>query len=207
MVYTTFKELTIAQYQQLYTINRSEDDDLEKVIGSISILTGKPRWEVEEMPLKDFNNISAEIGVIFTHKPIVQKPKNKIRLNGKRYFIQLDPHRLNSGQYITLQHLLGGNMIENMHKILACLVVPRYTFRIGKYDANNHEIISELLLEKNFMEMQAISVFFLKLWNNSIEALQDFLKRELLKKETNLDLKLVQMDLQKLLGGYIMPTE
>jgi hypothetical protein len=53
--------LTVGQYQQLYAIAKSDDDELEKSAQSISVITGRPVSEVEEMPLNEFNALNRKI--------------------------------------------------------------------------------------------------------------------------------------------------
>lgn len=213
MKYTKIEDLTVGQFQQLHAIHVSSDDDLEKAISSISVLTGLPRWEVEELPLKTFKDLSREIGILFSSPPQA-KPKvlKKVRVNGQRYAVILNARKLTLGQYSDLQHFLKqGNMIDNMHKLMACLLVPiRFNPLniLGKYDGANHEKIAEGILSLKFSDVNNTCVFFSKLWNNSIEAIAGYLKKEMmLAMKKNTKSQLSQTDLQTLLDGFIMQSK
>jgi hypothetical protein len=203
MKYTTFSSLTLGQYQQLYAIGKSESDETDKAVECVSVLTGLPRWEVEEMPITDFNKVSAELTTIFSDFKS-DKPKNKIVLGGKKYLVQLNPRKLTAGQYIDIQHFLKGNNIENMHKVIACLVLPLKRFgRVGNYDAKNHEQISEQVRELPFANIHATCVFFLNLWRASTGVMQDYLKSQLKKTLTTSQYqRIAGMDFKKIMDGF-----
>lgn len=203
MKYTTFDKLTVGQYQELYQINRGEDDDLDKSIAFVAVLTGLTRWEVEELPLSDFNKVAKEIGTIFSEQPLNTKLRKSFVLFGKKYRVIYNIRKLTTGQYIDLQHFISGNVIENLHKIIACLIIPVSWWSKEKYDAENHEIISEGVQDLNFMEVNAICVFFLSLWSNSIKALEPYLLNQIQRKGMTLS----RTDLQKIMHGYTMQNE
>ena len=200
-----FEKLTVGQYQELYQIHTGSDDDIDKAVASISCITGKPRWEVEEMDLDKFREKSAEVAVLFSPLLEQRKPSTKIKINGKKYRICLNPRKLTAGQYIDLQHFLkDGQIIRDLHKLMACLVTPYSFWSKGKYDGENHNKVAEGITECNFSDVHATCVFFLDLWNLSIKAITPFLSKELLKKTKNPLMR--EMNLQNIMDGYTMPT-
>lgn len=209
MKYTKIESLTVGQYQDLYKIHTSQDDDIDKAVASISILTGKPRWEVEDMPMPEFKSISREISILFSNPLIKEKVVKSVKVNGKRYAVILDPKKLCAGQYIDLQHFLKQNMVENLHKLMACLLVPvKYGIFKHKYDGENHEKISEGIQNLSYIEVYSTCVFFSKLWNNSIQAIGTYLVKEMNKKlKTKSQPQIVtETDLWNYLGGSTMPS-
>lgn len=206
MNYIKIDNLTVGQYQELYSIHTSQDDDIDKVIASVAILTGKPRWEVEEMSLKAFTESSRDITALFLNPQIKEKVVKSVRVNGKKYAVILNARKLSYGQYVDIQHFLKGNMIDNLHKLMACLLVPvKYGFLKGKYDGENHEKIAEGIRALKFYEVHSTCIFFSKLWNLSIKAIQEYLTKELTKamKTKNLPEIITTTDLQRLLDGYL----
>lgn len=202
MKYARFKQLTVAQYQELYNINRSDADDLDKAIQSVGVLTGLASWQVEDLPLDEFTKISREIGIIFSYETIIKtRLQRTFLISGKRYQVIYNVRKLTAGQYIDIQTFLSGNPVENLHKIMACLVVPYKIFGQGKYDSENHEKIAEGIQDLNFCEVNAVCVFFSELWNNSIRALEPYLLQEIQKTGTSLSMT----DLQSIMAGSIMP--
>lgn len=183
MKYKTFKDLSVGEYQELFRIHNSTDDQLDKAIQSVAILTGTTPKQVEELTLLEFNLASAELAVIFSGESITVKPPRFLTLNGKKYAVEYNVRNLSAGQYIEIQSWIkDGKMIENMHKVIASLIYPVNFWNKGKNDPSEHEINSELILDCNYLQVQAICVFFSLLWNGSIRALVPYLKKDLLKK-------------------------
>lgn len=203
MDYKRFHQLTVAEYQQLYTISRSDDDDIEKSIQLVSVLTGKPRWDVENISVQEFRTISAEIAVILSAQSTSTIPKRIIKLKGKKYLVEHNPRKISAGQYITLQHFLKGNMIDNLHSLFACLLTPYKLFGKGKHNGADHELISIAIQDLNFCHVHATCVFFLTLYEKSMTAIRDYLEIQARKgKKPEMPKEL--MDLWKLTDGYIM---
>lgn len=200
-----FEKLTVGQYQELYKIHTSSDDDIDKAVASIACITGKPRWEVEAMDLDKFREKSSEIAVLFSPLLEQAKPVSKLKINGKKYRICLNPRKLTAGQYIDLQHFLkDGQIIRDLHKLMACLVTPYSFWKKGKYDGENHNVVAEGLIECNFSQVHATCVFFLNLWNYSIKAITPYLSKEILKKVKSPVMR--EMDLQKFMDGFTMQS-
>lgn len=213
MKYTTFQTLTVGQYQELYRINRSEDED--KDINSVSVLTGMTANAIADLPYTKFNDICREVNKIFETvdfakmKKSVTRPKAYIKIGGKRFGIIYDPATLSTGQYISIQTWMRSNLIENLDKIFASLVYPvegvfPFLYR-GKISDSDHPKIAEQIRDCNFMQVHSACVFFLTLWRNSINSLRDFLTREAVK--NGMEPKLIQGLLKKLSDGFLTPSE
>lgn len=203
----TFKNITVGEYQQLYAIHKGADDEIDKSVQSVAILTGKTRWEVEEMPLDEFRRTAKEITVIYFSALEEQKPKSYIKVAGKWYKICLNPRQITAGQYIDLQHFLKGNQIENLHKLFACLLIPVKKFGFfyseGKYNGENHQQLSEDIVNCKFIEVHSTCVFFSKLWKLSIKAMEPFLSKEIQKMIPSLQ----KMDLQTIMDGFLTQSQ
>lgn len=207
MKYTTFQSLTVGQYQELFRIHTSKDEELDKIIQSVAILTNTTPKQVEEMTLVDFNHSSSELAVIFSGDNIPVKPPRTLILNGKKYGIEYNVRNLTAGQYIEIQTWIkDGKMIENMHKVIASIIYPKSFWSKGKNEPEKHEINSELVLDCNFLQVQAITVFFSLLWNNSIKALEAYLTKDIARKIQKKDQEQVMKALRKGLDGSIMPA-
>lgn len=200
----SFEKLTVGEYQQLYEIHISGDDQIEKSVASVAVLTGKPRWEVEDMDFDQFREKAREATVLFSAALVEKFPSKLIKIAGKWYRVCLNPRKLTAGQYIDLQVFLKENQIRSLHKIMACLLIPvkRYGLytKVGKYDGENHEKIAEGIQDCNFMQVHSTCVFFLRLWNLSIKAMVPFLKKELSKT----GMKTTETTLQGIMDGFLM---
>jgi hypothetical protein len=207
MQYTTFETLTVGQYQQLYDIHSGNDSELDKIIQSVCVLTGLSERGVEELPLPKFNQISAELSRIFS-KDIKGEPKTFISIAGDRYGIIYQPSTLSAGQYVEIQTWMQTNVIANIHKIMASIVYQvkgKGIFRKRlKYNPDNHNEISTAILSCRFVDVYYSCVFFLNLWNDSIKALEGYLKKEA--KLKGVDPTRIQDILKDISDGSIMPN-
>lgn len=198
----SFSKLTVGEYQQLYQIHRSDDNEIDKTILSIALLTGKTRWEVEDMNMDLFRDHAKRITVLFSAL-FEEKPRSTLKVSGKKYAVCLNPRKLTAGQYVDLQHFLDkGGIIENLHKLMACLLTRKRLFGKSKYDGANHESISEGIQDCNFMAVHSTCTFFLRLWNLSIKATAPYLTKEFLKKTNS---PLSKTDLQNIMDGFLTP--
>lgn len=203
----SLNNLTVGEYQELYKIHKSKDDELEKSIQSVAVITGKTRWEVEEMDLTAFNEQARIISILFSTPVSQTKPKLKVKVNGKNYRVCLNPRKISFGQYVDIQHFLKGNMIDNLHKLFACILVPYKFMKQGKYDGANHEQIAEGVLSMNFQDIHSTCVFFLNLWNRSIEATVLYLKNQWNKEMKETSLPFPEAILQSITDGSTMLSQ
>ena len=207
MEYTTFETLTVKQYQDLYYIHKGTDDDIDKIIQSVCVLTGLSERGVEDLPLPVFNKISAELSRIFS-KDIQGQAQSFINIGGAKYGINYLPATLTAGQYVEVQTWMQTNVIENLHKIFASIVYQvkgKGIFKKRlKYNPDNHNQVSEAILSCRFADVYFSCVFFLELWKSSINSLADYLEKEGKKKGVNP----IQMRdiLKNISDGYIMQS-
>jgi hypothetical protein len=208
MTYTTYDTLTVWQYQQLYNIHTGTEDELDKIIQSVCVLTGLSERGVEDLPMPDFNKVSAELATIFKRET-KSEPKTFININGKRYGVIYNPNTLTAGQYVEIQTWMKSNVIDNLHKIFASLVYEvkgRGIFKKRlKYNSDNHAEISEAVLQCRFVDVYSTCVFFLNLWNDSIKALVPYLQKE--GKLKGVSQTKMQDILKSITDGYIMQSK
>lgn len=203
------ENLTVGQYQQLYSINCSDLDKTDKAIQSVSVVTGKTERQIEDMPVHEFNQISAAILALLSLSKLKTEPSNFLTSGKRVYQIQYILPKLRSGQYIELQHWMNGNLIDNLHLILASIANPCRKFLWlklpGKNDSKNHARVAEDMQNVKFGEAYGCVVFFCKLFSDSIKGLEDYLSCHL--KESQEKTKLVQTltDLASVMGGYSTP--
>jgi hypothetical protein len=207
-----FEDLTVFQYQELYKIQKSTLDYEDKATQCVSVLTGKTEREIESMPLKDFNTAVSSISTIFEQANLTYEPKRFISINGSRFGICYEPAKLNAGQYLTVQHFMKGDVVENMHYIIASLTYPVKKFWWGErslpHDSSKHAEIAEGIRDLPFMTVWSACVFFCELLKNSINSLRDYLEKELLKTGMSRE-KAGQMiaGLQQAMDGFSTPKE
>lgn len=202
----TLSTLTVGQFQALYAVQKSSQDELDKMTDCVAILTGKTSAEVDDMPLSEFNAISAQIRQVFSQPMPEAKAKQIIKANGKEYGITYEPGKLRAGQYVEYQGWIQGDLVDNLHLIMASLSYPvkRYWFikRKGKNDSSNHEQVANDFKEAKFIDVYAACLFFCELLKGSIRALEGFLAKHLRGTMSRKEVKQLVTDLLNSLDGF-----
>lgn len=169
------EKLTVGQFQELYKVQKSDMDDLDKVTEMVAIISGKTNNEVDSMPVPEFNRLASEVTEAIS-KPLPKvEPKKIIEGVGITY----EPAKLNRGQYVTVMHFMKGDVIENAHLILASI---SYNPKTRKHESDKHSEIAERLQDARMVDVYASCVFFCQLFNASMSSLENFLVKELLRK-------------------------
>jgi len=202
----TLSTLTVGQFQTLYAIQKSNQDELDKVTDCVAVLTGRTSAEVDDMPLSEFNAIAGQIAAVFSQPMPEAKAKQIIKANGKEYGITYEPGKLRAGQYVEYQGWIQGDLVDNLHLIMASLSYPIKRFgwlrKKGKNDSSNHEQVANDFKEAKFIDVYAACLFFCEVLKGSIKALEGFLSRELRGTMTQMEVRELVTALLKNLDGY-----
>ena len=112
-----WKDITIAQLQELYSIEHFEG--IEKKLHTLAIITNEDIDVLEEMTLEDLLKRFERLAFLN------ELPSSKVKLNfkhlRKRYKLIANAQEMNAHHFIELQQINAENIIENLHKILAML--------------------------------------------------------------------------------------
>lgn len=170
-----WQTITIAQYQQVYaTLKSFHYDDFEKEIQITALLSGKTEAQVEALTMPEYKKLKQQVSFVFQ-----DIPKEGRRIHGwKRYRIIYDLRRLGSGRYVTVQNILRGDLVENLHQLLAVVVEKRNHVGQYRYDARKHQEYANDLQQAPFLACYHAAVFFCNLWNLSIHNLAPYLEKE-----------------------------
>ena len=199
--------MTVGQYQQLYEIAKSTDDETEKAIQSVAVLTGKTPSEVEDMPLHEFNRVNSEIVKSINSLRLNTKPVSFLKANGRMYQVNYKIATITAGQNAEVNAWLKEkDWITNMDKILAsvCVEIKRYGWvKLPVKKRRPHQDIAADMQDVNFSEAYGCVVFFCSLFTASIKGILPFLETEMMKRgKTMEEVQTFQMDLMKTLDGF-----
>jgi len=183
----TWNELTVWQYQQIYPIvTKPQSDwttlDIEsKLVGIIYNLTDT---QVDNLSVMQFNNLKSKL--VFLKDKIEGEPAKFVEINGTRYRFIYDVFEIKAARYIESK-VFSKDLIGNLHKIAASMVVPQRKNWLGKwvdqeYDAANHSLYANDMLEAKFVNVYNSIVFFYQVYRNWIEISKDYLAKEMMQK-------------------------
>jgi hypothetical protein len=179
----TWDNITVSQFIRLNQIGKEKEiDDATRAEETIKILFDLTDMQLDEMSIKEFNQYSKSCADVLTvNFDSNIKPKKIIKGKNKKYFIIYDPCKLTHRQFAEIQ-FFSTDMINNIHMILASIVQPIGKFgRRLKNTAEQHESISEDLLDAKIIDVYGSCVFFCKLYRNSLNHIKDYLINRMMK--------------------------
>lgn len=206
----TWNDVTVYQYQQIQNIK--EDDVLDADIKLVSIMYELTEKQIEAMPMAEFNEKKYEVS--FVHSlPLVPKTSKYIKANKNiyRFIPDIREVRLGgTGRYITIKHFQK-NVVENLHKIAASMIVPQkkgwFGLKDAEYRAEDHDMYADDMLSAKIVDVYGMIVFFCKVYLNWMDNSKDYLIQTLMttgKTSQSESEKLVN-NLWTYMDGYIKP--
>lgn len=198
-----WSDINLFQYQQLVKA-LSIEDEIDKTVKLVSIVTGMTENQVLSLSIADFNKEKQKLN--FLSEDIQDKPVNYINVNGRRYECIYDVRNIPAARYIESK-VFGNDLVNNIHKIAATMVLPMkktiFGWKRAKYNAANHEQYAQDMLEARFVDVYHSAVFFLSVYLNWIKVSQGYLMEELKKKKVpSEEIEAVQ-DFLKYMDGTI----
>jgi hypothetical protein len=199
-----WKDISVFQYQQIVDLlqKKVDEDTSYKLIGIVYKLTNA---QVDSLSIGDYQNKVKEIQFIFTD--IEGDPVNYINVNGRKYRFVYDVRKIPTARYIETK-VFGEDLVNNLHKIFASMVMPMKKSLIGwkddVYDAMKHEEYANDILEASIQDVYPSMLFFYHVYRNWMEVSQDYLIKQIEKKGVPQAKRVVQ-GLLKSMDGSIAP--
>lgn len=163
-----YKDLTIAKYQQLLSIDWNDMDEVDRQVTMISILSDKDEDEILNLPLTEYTKLAAQTEFLLKEPDVKKRKPNKIRINGKEYEVLKEVKDMTAGQYIDYQQYLSLNDINKfLPNILSCFIIPKGK----KYGEYNIDGVINDIKDMSVEEALSIASFFTKKFRTSIEAI------------------------------------
>lgn len=176
----SFKDLTLSQFIQLHELNNNSAlHPLDKDIKYLSILTGKTIDQVEELTPEEFKYLKLKL-VAVTIPPDNIPVKDKIKVGSKTFYPTLSLVDMKVNQLVDFYSVFkqnDGDHIKSAHKLLAITFKTKSLFGKLKYDPNNHEKNSQMLLNANAEDCIGYVFFYLKLWKRCEPIIADYSER------------------------------
>jgi hypothetical protein len=202
-----WKDVTVWQWQQIQNllVKREGLTELDIAVKSLEILTYQTENQIDSLSIKELNEQLKKITFITESAPI-PKPNDIIKIGKKRYRCVFDIRNIPYSRYLETK-FFGNDIINNLHKIAASMVVPmKLTWRgwkVAKYDATKHEEYAEDLLSASFESVYGSVVFFCQVFSDSIMNLKDYLISDLIKNGMEkLEAEITIMALCNVMDGF-----
>lgn len=179
-----YKDLTIAKYQELYSVDWEEMEEIDRQVTIISILSDKTEDEVLALPLAEYSKMAAQTEFLAKEPNVKNRTPNKVKINGKEYEVLKDVKDMTAGQYIDYQQYLSLNDITKyLPYLLSCFIIPKGK-KYGEYNVD--VVINDIRNNMSVEEALNIAGFFMKKFRTSIEGMLLYLgwKMKMAKRKT-----------------------
>ena len=192
--------MTLGQFQEIYKISRSDIDEEDKMTEMVAAMTGRTPNEVDSLSIPEFNQLAAQVKEALS-KPLPDAKATPVIIG---HGITYEPAKLNRGQYVTLNHFLKGDVLENAHLILASV---SYNPKTKQHEPDRHNEIAEALQSAPLEQVVAACLFFCQVFETSIKGLGSYLGKELTRgMRSHHDRAVMLRILMDVLDGYTMQS-
>ena len=185
----SWKDITIRKVQAIQEIDDTFNP-IERIAYTIAIIEGIPyeevgQWTMEKLKAYDLSWLS-------------EIPKSKFAFSfrfKKRYFrLITNAKEIKAHHFIELQEVTKGDIIENLHKIIAIL-----SYRVnfwGKRIEDDYQWKEENFLDLPVTDVHNYALFFSAVYPKLLDATLDYLTEVRKEVETHLDGSLSSTDSQ-----------
>jgi hypothetical protein len=221
----TWKNITIKKHIEICNAGRNIVDLEEKELTLLSIIHDKPVEYFENIPIYKLKKLISEL-TFLNSKEITKGVPTSLRVNGKRYLVNLDMSDKNGAQFIDFTNYTKDETTinNNFHNIISILLSPtdwlgRDKFKLmlkkaktkdeiivvsDRITAQRSLIANELLEHLTMDKVFQISHFFFLLSERLLKSTMDY-SMKLVNKEMKIVSKnltrMVKKDLRNIGGG------
>ena len=181
--------MRISQIQELHALG--ELNTIDKKIEALAIMTEQTIDDIELMPMDEILEEFRKIEFI----PKDTTPKFKFRHKGKRYRLITNPLELHAHQWIELQEVFNGDIIESLDKIIALLSYEVNVF--GKKKKENVTNFVQKVTDFATLKFDIAynyALFFSKVYPELLKTTLSYLNKELEEMKNQLQEEALQKD-------------
>jgi hypothetical protein len=161
-------KLTVGQFITLYDIEASQNlNIIEKQQKMLAVIEGKNEREYDDYKYRDLIQEYGEKLSFFNNIP-ESKPVDYLQTVTNRYKFCYELQEITAGQYIDILSFSGE--IMQLNKIAACFFLPMEGDKYKGYGVVPHDVVSDDLLEANFLQVYGCMLFFCQLFNELISS-------------------------------------
>lgn len=164
-----YKDLTIAKFQELHSVEWEGMEEIDMQVTMIAILNDMTEDEVLMLPLTEYSKLAAQTAFLQNPPMPRRRTPNKIIINGREYVLVKDISEMSTGQYIDYnQYLTSGDIDKFLPYILSCFLIPKGK-KYGDYNVD--DVVNEIKENLSVEEALGISNFFMRRFRNSTKAM------------------------------------
>ncbi len=122
---TSWGEVTIEQFKNLYTINKDIHSGMFYTFEVIHQLTGIDRDVIEQIDYENFTKLVEQMK--FIYEPIEEKKVESVIVDGEEYFLYTEFNKYTAGEIISIETILtsANNEIFKVMPELLCIFLRK----------------------------------------------------------------------------------
>lgn len=130
-IINNYDRLSVGKYQQLAAIET--DDDIERSVQTLEILTGLGRDELLSLPVDGYTELTRHAQFLNSAPSLRPSVSSFIAKDGTELRVQSDPSKMTAGQYIDYQQLIG-EAGDHIVEVLSVFLIPKGKRYMDGYD-------------------------------------------------------------------------
>lgn len=168
---TRWDEVTLGQFADLERLYKGEASKGVDAVDLISIMSGRTKDEVMELPL-DFMETMAIHLVFLETQPEIEKPINSIEIDGDTYIINVK-EKLKFGEYVDFDQLIKSDPCD-YPSMLAILCRKEGEVYDSDFIANEFQKRVDMFAKQPVTKILPLIAFFLQLSMNCTGLFQNY---------------------------------
>lgn len=183
-----WNEVSIETFLKYYTIStRKWADPIDLEVNILSCFSGLPPKEIEKLKTRELSGYIKKLD--FLKKLPTQKVSSAFVCNGKRYRASLTMDDMTAGQFMNFSDILKGvkpgDYVFQMHQLIGAMCIKRsytMTYPFIKYEYEGYKVSSDEFYKHMTIDIAyPYYVFFCKVMDKSLPAIQNYLSKEMKK--------------------------
>ena len=178
-----WNDVTVEQFQECYFL-LGKSPTIDTWVMVLSTLSGKPGSEIEALSITDLKKYIKKLD--FLVNPNLNEKVNKfVSIRGKIFKAVYQASDMQTNQVADLKGLMNSEgqsindtVVENAHKLLACIYVP-LTLKGFRYVPSKHKEVSNYFRKAKMGEVYGTLFFYSKTYKALMEAINSYGEKNL----------------------------
>jgi hypothetical protein len=178
-----WNDVTVEQFQECYFL-LGKTPTIDTWVMVLSTLSGKPGSEIEALSITDLKKYIKKLD--FLINPNLNEKVNKfVSIKGKIFKAVYQASDMQTNQVADLKGLMNSEgqsindtVVENAHKLLACIYVP-LTLKGFRYLPSKHKEVSNSFRKAKMGEVYGTLFFYSKTYKALMEAINSYGEKNL----------------------------
>lgn len=149
-----YKDLTLEKYLKLQDIDWTSMEEIDIQSTMISILSDMDINDVLDLPISEYRKMAEQLQFLTVEPKIKSHKIDKVKINGKEFYVLKDVKDMTAGQYIDYQTYIQNGDNKMLPYILSCVIIPKGK-KYGEVDT------IEDMMQLSVEEALTISNFFM----------------------------------------------